>query len=110
MPASVRRSVPPRYRSPLRRRLRVAILAGRRVRRGIERRAALFTGWVWVAAISFVGVEMFEVVFGTLLLAPEFLPVVLLGLAAAWYFRESLRTAARRVLGRTRRLRGGRRR
>jgi len=63
----------------------------RRLRYRIGRRMTVFSGWVWVAAISFVGVEMFDIVFGAFLLAPEFLPVVLIGLAVAWYFREALR-------------------
>lgn len=63
----------------------------------MRRRAWLFSGWVWIAAISFVGFEAFEIVFGTLLLAPEFLPLVLVGFAVAWWFREALGRWWRRV-------------
>lgn len=50
-----------------------------------------------MAAFSFIGIEMFEVVFGTFLLAPELLPLALLGFAAAWYFREQLAAVRRRL-------------
>jgi len=74
----------------------VLVVRYRRVRRRISRRFTLFTGWVWVAAFSFIGIEMFEVVFGTFLLAPELLPLALVGFAACWYFREQLTSARRR--------------
>jgi hypothetical protein len=57
----------------------------------LVRRLTLFSGWVWVAAISFVGIETFEVVFGMFVLAPELLPLALIALACAWYFRGALR-------------------
>jgi polyferredoxin len=94
---------PSRHRTPSLRRLRLARCRIRRLLLRIERRLTLSTGWVWVAAISFVGIEMFDVVFGAMLLAPEFLPVVLLGLALVWWFRESLRGAVRTLRDRIRR-------
>lgn len=83
---------PHRHARPsTRRRLRLTAARIRRLRYRINRRLTLFSGWVWIAAISFVGIEMFDIVFGTFLLAPELLPVVLIGLAMTWYFRETLR-------------------
>ncbi|PCN49577.1 hypothetical protein Csp2054_01110 [Curtobacterium sp. 'Ferrero'] len=70
----------------------------RRVRRRLEARLVRFSGWVWVAAVSLVGIEVFEVVFGTFVLAPEFLPVALIVMALAYVFRERLRRVRRRVV------------
>ena len=108
--ADRRSTTPPRRRSPLRRRALVLVVIGRRMHRRSSRRLVLLSGWVWIAAISLVGVEMFDVVFGTFLLAPELLPVVLIGLACAWYFRAALRRAERALRVRLRLLRARRRR
>ncbi|PZE29760.1 hypothetical protein DEI86_00160 [Curtobacterium sp. MCBD17_028] len=82
--------MPPRYRQPFPRKISLWRARVRRARYGAARLLMLFTGWVWFAAASFVGFEMFDMIFGTFLLAPELLPVVLIGLAFAWYFRETL--------------------
>jgi len=57
----------------------------------------LLTGWTWVAAGSLVGFELLDLLFGSFLYAPELLPLVILALALAWYFRERVRTAAERI-------------
>ncbi|MHA7987139.1 hypothetical protein ACX9R5_15170 [Rathayibacter sp. CAU 1779] len=79
---------PTRRRSARRARLALLLIA-----RGVRRarlRLALFSGWVWVAAASLVGFEVLEILLGTFLAAPEALPIVLLVLAAVWYFRRTL--------------------
>lgn len=67
-----------------------------------RRRLTLFSGWTWVAAGSLVGFEMLDLIFGTFVLAPELLPLVILCLALAWYFRRRLRRAWARLRGRVR--------
>ncbi len=62
----------------------------------------LFTGWTWVAAGSLVGFEMLDLIFGTFLFAPELLPLLILGLALVWYFRDRLRRSWRRARARIR--------
>ena len=57
----------------------------------LSRRLTLFGGWTWVAAASLIGFEGLELVFGSLLLAPEFLPLVILALAVVWLLRERVR-------------------
>ncbi|NNC13186.1 hypothetical protein HII28_15025 [Planctomonas sp. JC2975] len=94
MPSSARR--------PAARRMRLALLL---ITRGIRRarlRLALFSGWVWVAAASLVGFEVLEILLGALLAAPEVLPLVLLALAAVWYFRRALVRLWRRLSSRER--------
>jgi hypothetical protein len=91
---SVASQVPPRYRQPVRRRVRLVRARVRRVHSRAARLLVVSSGWVWVAAASLVGFEMFEVIVGTFLLAPELLPVALVGLALAWYFRTTLRRTA----------------
>ncbi|MFC4241819.1 hypothetical protein ACFOYW_00420 [Gryllotalpicola reticulitermitis] len=56
----------------------------------------LFSGWTWIAAGSLIGFEMFDVIFGAFLLAPELIPAVILTLALTWYFRRTLHRAWRR--------------
>lgn len=70
--------------------------------RRLYTRATLFSGWAWIAAASLVGFETFDIIFGAFILAPEFLPLVIIALAAAWFFRERLRRARRRLRGRIR--------
>ncbi len=94
--------MPHRTTAPPFRRARLVRARLRRVRRRIEARLVLFSGWVWVAAVSLVGIEVFEVVFGTFVLAPELLPVALVVMALASLFRERLRHARRRVVVRVR--------
>jgi hypothetical protein len=89
--------VPARYRRPVPRWFRLMRARVRRIRSRSARLLMVSSGWVWVAAASLVGFEMFEVVVGTFLLAPELLPVVLIGLASAWYFRAALRRTTRWV-------------
>lgn len=106
---SLLRPQPGRFRSwPL----RFLVLHWRLTRRFILRiatRAALFGGWIWCAAASLVGLETFEIIVGTFALAPELLPLVILGLALAWYFRERVRRTSRRAraLWRRRRMKQG---
>lgn len=97
-PSSPARDRPPRRDRPVF--LRRAALLRRRTRRlcrRVESRLALFGGWTWVAAGSLIGFEMLDLVFGTFLLAPELVPLVIVALALAWYFREWLRRAWQRV-------------
>jgi len=61
--------------------------------RRLHTRATLFRGWTWVAAGSLIGFEMLDVVFGAFILAPELLPLAILGLALVWLFRDRLRRA-----------------
>jgi hypothetical protein len=73
-------------------------------------RATLFGGWVWCAAGSLVGFEAFDILFGTFALAPELLPIVILGLALTWYFRGRVRrfSTCARAYRRLRRIRADR--
>ncbi|RDV43469.1 hypothetical protein DOE76_17515 [Leifsonia sp. ku-ls] len=61
--------------------------------RRLHTQATLFSGWTWVAAASLIGFEALDIVFGAFILAPELLPLVIVGLALAWLFRERLRRA-----------------
>ncbi len=82
---------PPRRRSRPRRLFALVRARCRRLHRRSVARLVLFSGWTWVAAGSFVGFEMLEIIFGAFILAPELLPIVLIVLASAWYFRARLR-------------------
>ena len=75
----------------VRRRVRLAILRLRTRWRRATRFLWRFTGWVWVAAGSLVGFEALELILTGLLAAPEFVPIVLFVLAAAWFFRAGIR-------------------
>lgn len=89
-----------RTRRPRSRFRRSAALTRARLRRRarrIARRLILLGGWTWLAAGSLVGFEVLEMLFGTLALAPEFIPLLVVALAVAWYFRDRLRRAARRL-------------
>ncbi|KQO65145.1 hypothetical protein [Curtobacterium sp. Leaf261] len=46
---------------------------------------------------SLVGFEAFEMILGVSLAAPELIPLVILGLAVAWFLRERIRASVRRV-------------
>lgn len=70
--------------------------------RRLHTRATLFSGWTWVAAASLIGFEALDIVFGAFILAPELLPLVIVGLALAWLFRERLRRARARLRARLR--------
>ncbi|RAX16993.1 hypothetical protein DC347_10260 [Pseudarthrobacter sp. AG30] len=94
---SALRNQPPRYRAATPRRLGLLWLLGRRACRRAALRATLFGGWVWFAAGSLIGFEAFEILFGTFALAPELLPLVILGLALTWGVRRQLRRASVRV-------------
>jgi len=91
------RTKPPRYRSTPFRRLGLLWRLSRRLSRRVAMRVALFGGWVWFAAGSLIGFEAFDIVFGTFALAPELLPVVILGLALTWYFRRQVRRVSTRA-------------
>ena len=88
---SPRAQTAPSGRSRAWREVRLLRARCRLARWRVTRRLTLFSGWVWVAAISLVGFEAFEVIFGAFLLTPEFLPLVLVAFALAWVFRERLR-------------------
>jgi len=97
MPNPPHRSAEPSERpSPHRRARLLAIRTRRRVRRFV-RWLTLFGGWTWVAAASLIGFESFELLFGVFALAPELLPLAIIGLAVAWYFRERLRELRKRL-------------
>ncbi|QIZ98787.1 hypothetical protein [Leifsonia sp. PS1209] len=70
--------------------------------RRLHTRATLFSGWTWVAAASLIGFETLDIVFGAFILAPELLPLVIVGLALAWVFRERLRSGRARLRARIR--------
>jgi len=74
--------------------LRHCRLAGLRVRRVARRsnqQLILFGGWTWVAALSLIGFETFDILFLSFALAPEFIPLVIILLAIIWFLRERLR-------------------
>lgn len=73
------------------RRFRFQLIRARRAYRKVNNRLMLLSGWTWVAAGSLVGFEMLDILFGALILAPEFLPLVIIMLALIWVFREKLR-------------------
>lgn len=79
------------------RRSRLALLVARRGIRRLHFRLIRFSSWVWVAAASLVGIEVLELLLGAFIAAPELLPLVLLALAATWYFRRGLTRVRRRV-------------
>jgi hypothetical protein len=108
---SSHRAKAPRYRSPALRRLGLLCRLARRISRRLAMRATLFGGWVWFAAGSLVGFEAFDIIFGTFALAPELIPIVILGLALTWYFRGQVQRVSTRARAyrRLRRLGGDRR-
>ena len=87
------RSKARRYRSQSLRRLLLLWMLARRLVHRMVMRATHFGGWVWLAAGSLIGFEAFDIIFGTFALAPELLPLVILGLALTWYFRGRVRKA-----------------
>jgi hypothetical protein len=82
---------PRRHRPVALRRLELLWLRACRAARRVTMRVTVFGGWVWFATGSLVGFEAFDIIFGSVALAPEMLPFVILGLALAWYFRRHLR-------------------
>jgi hypothetical protein len=50
-------------------------------------------GWVYAAALSLVGIEVFEMLLGVTALAPEILPIVLVVLAVIYFTRHRIRAA-----------------
>jgi len=80
--------------------IRLAFVVLRRDVNRMRSRLLLFSGWVWVAAGSLVGFEMLEILLGGLIAVPEVLPVVLIALALAWYFRRGIRRMWRRTTSR----------
>lgn len=54
-------------------------------------RLSIFTGWAWVAAVSVIGLEGLEVLLGSLLGAPEFVPLAILTLALVAVIRNRWR-------------------
>ena len=59
--------------------------------RRLRDRLSALTGWGWVAAASLVGFEGLEVLLGSMVAAPEFVPVVILILAVAALIRNRWR-------------------
>jgi hypothetical protein len=100
--SAVSRSTPRRARPKLLRRALLTAARWRRLHRRWSRRLIMFTGWTWVAALSFVGVESFEIILGTAALAPELVPIVILVLAGAYFFRERIRRHRSRLRARMR--------
>ncbi|MBS1907604.1 MAG: hypothetical protein JST33_13785 [Actinobacteria bacterium] len=63
--------------------------------------------WIYLAAAALVGFEGLEVLFGTMLLAPELVPFVLLMLALIWTIKKHGTWIRRRIaLARRRRFAG----
>lgn len=91
------RNKPQQYRWPALRRLGLLWRLARQAYRRLAIRATLFGGWVWFAAGSLIGFEAFDIVFGTFVLAPELLPLVILGLAVTWYLRGQVRRVSTRA-------------
>jgi len=82
--------------------MNISVTPVARLCRRIAARLTLFSGWAWIAAGSLVGFEVLDVLFGTFVLAPELVPLVILALALAWLFRSRLRRASSRVRARWR--------
>ena len=59
----------------------------------------MLSGWVWLAAASLVGFEVFDMMFSAFLVAPELFPLVIVVLALVWYFREWFRETWDRIRG-----------
>lgn len=78
------------------------ILHARRIGRRCATTLTLFGGWTWVAASSLVGFEVFELIFSSFALAPELLPLVIITLAAIWFFRDRTRRLKIRARARIR--------
>lgn len=78
----------PRRHSVSYRRNRLRLIRIRRIGRTWVMRLTLLSGWAWVAAASLVGFEMFDIIFGAFILAPELLPLVIIALACIWFFRD----------------------
>ncbi|MBX3098938.1 MAG: hypothetical protein KF761_05105 [Salinibacterium sp.] len=62
--------------------------------RSMTDRLSVLTGWGWVAAASLVGFEGLEVLLGSMVAAPEFVPVVIVILAVAALIRNRWRQRA----------------
>lgn len=87
-----------RFQQPtLVRNTRLAHLRARRIGRRLTTQLMLFGGWTWVAAISLIGFEVFDLLFLSFALAPEFLPLAIIFLAVAWFLRERLRSVWSRI-------------
>jgi hypothetical protein len=57
----------------------------------------LQAGWMYAAAFSLVGIEVFEMLIGVTALAPELFPFLILALALAYYFRRGIARLLRRA-------------
>jgi hypothetical protein len=51
-------------------------------------RLTILNGWAWVAAASVIGFEGLEVVLGSMLAVPEFVPIAILALALVAVIRQ----------------------
>jgi hypothetical protein len=63
----------------------------------------LQAGWMYAAAFSLVGIEVFEMLVGITALAPELFPFIILALAMIFYFRRGIARALVRSRRRFRR-------
>lgn len=88
---SLRKMCPRSRQLTLVRHARLTRLRVGRLGRRLTTQLMLFGGWTWVAAISLVGFEAFEILFLSFALAPEFLPLAIIFLAITWFLRERLR-------------------
>ena len=57
-------------------------------------RLSMFARWTWVAAASLIGFEGLEIVLGSMLAAPEFVPLVILTIALVAVVRSRWRRRA----------------
>lgn len=112
-PSTARRRAIRRRSAPRRLRLARLLLHRRRIRirTAVLRHAVRVEVWAYVAAGSLIGFEGLELLFGSFLLAPEFLPVALLAIALLWALRRGGHRVVRLLrLLRLRRRRARRRR
>lgn len=99
MPASVPSRRPSRRPLRHRRPFRLLRLARARARRTWQRLVIVplihASTWTYLAAGALVGFEALEILFGAFVLAPEIIPLLLVGLAAQWWLRERVRRIVR---------------
>ncbi|MCL2794255.1 MAG: hypothetical protein FWD85_02990 [Microbacteriaceae bacterium] len=102
MPFSARPGDAPSSCSPPLARIAATWTVVRRASAQTRQSLTLFTGWAWIAAGSLVGFEMLDIIFGTAVLVPELLPLVILTLALAWFCRQRVRRGWSRLRARVR--------
>ena len=100
---------PPRVRPRLLRLIRYRCLRfRRRCADAALRHAVRMEVWIYLAAGALLGFEGLEALLGTMLIAPELVPLVLLALAVVWTAKRRGRWFLRRIAlaRRRRRIRG----